>query len=147
MDYIKVQCELLKEYGKNKEPKSFITSIDNFTYASVNGRWCAVIPTEKWLLNLPETPKFEGFKSLLKTLRNGNAKIVEVTDITDKSKDFTAIKLTCEEFDVWVNKKFLAFFGTPSKLKILAFNKLTPIYIYDNVTNDLLGVIGAIRKM
>lgn len=145
MDYIKAQCELLKEYGEQKESKSYVTKTIDAVYASVTGCWFVKIPTEKYLLNLPENHKFQGFEKLLKWIENGNAEVVEVTNTTTKLKACTAVKIHCEKFDVWVNKKILSLFGTPSKLKILALDNMKPIYIYDNVTNELLGVVGAIR--
>lgn len=145
MDYIKAQCELLKEYGKQNETKSYVFKTMDAVYASVTGCWFVKIPTEKYLLNLPENCKFQAFGNILKWIENGDAQVVEVTNTTNKLKSCTAVKLHCEKFDVWINKKLLSIFGTPTKLKILAVDNLKPIYIYDGVTNEFLGCISAIR--
>lgn len=42
MDYIKAQCELLKEYGEQNEPKSYVTKTIDAVYASVTGCWLLI---------------------------------------------------------------------------------------------------------
>ena len=149
MDWFKIQAQLLQEYGElkkdNRAMKAPVTEHDDYVYASVNGRWFAIIPANMWALKLPTIEKFDAYKKMLKSIEREDIQIVEVSDVTKKCKGFTAVQLSCNKFNCWVNKKYLSLFGRTSQLKLMTSNEIPMVYIYDAFKNELIGCIGQIR--
>lgn len=148
MDWFKIQAELLKEYGELKKlnkTNSYVIEHEGNVYASVTGTWFAVIPADMWVLQLPTLESFTPYMNMLKGAYGDDLQVLEVSNITQKLKGLTGVKLTCEKFECWVNKKYLALFGRASQLKLVTNGKLKLVFVYDAYTNNLIGCIAQLR--
>lgn len=140
MDFIKIQMELLKDYGKSKT-KFIVTRKNGNVYVSPAGLYFVVIPESEYLLNVLEKPDFKGFDEILKDIEKDGLTAV-VTDFTLKKESSTYVKLHTEQFDLWINQQRLKLFGKPELLKIIAYSPNKPAFIYQlDPTVTLLGGI------
>lgn len=151
MNYQKLQSDILKDFIKypNYEDRG-VREIQGF--AQYNGYICTLtkyaiymIPEEKFFLD------YEKLVNVSKDFTNDILKMLVFKDVKDAVKTSEVIELDktrkCSVFKliggekVYINKKYLSYFEDKKEYYYVGADFRSPICIYDNTTDNLIGFI------
>lgn len=139
MNYEKVQSDYIRRAAKEKiycvrlQDGHGILLCDGYAGYVIPNQYCYIDPNK--FLCLKANVNY--FISI-----NDNDRELKLTNHYIKNRASYIVKATCEEFDVWINEKYLKPFTAP---KLYGCGETERVLVVNELTNSPYGIIMPIR--
>lgn len=144
MNYIKLQCDILKKVTKNPR-KFFINNYGDFVTVSDGNRYIVYVPSCYWYLDIPQLNTLSFSVRMLDTFRTNAPQlrdIVSYTGITENGM----YKLLGYDFNIFIDEKLVKTIGCDLEdYELRAKSEKEPLYLLDKETGIIKFIIMPVK--
>lgn len=144
MNYIKLQCDILKKVTKNPR-KFYINDYVDFVTVSNGSNYIIYVPVCYWYLNNKMLNAQSFSISILDSFDNNKPKLHEIVSYTGIIEN-GMYKLLGYDFTMFIDEKLVKTIGCDLEdYELRARSNKEPLYLLDKETGDIMLIIMPVK--